>query len=485
MGYTQSMNSWLDNPQLMMGIVMIVMMLCVLVLVLVWRLPKRIKSTLESLSAAHARQNSETLNALADRLLRNQSTLNENLRSFLSNELNQLRSSSGSFQVRLIEEQSIGKEKTLATISEMRNDVQAKLDLIRSEVIARILEKLSEQSRAEREIIQSTLKAASVQLQESMEQLGKVTDNRLEQISGKVNERLEEGFKKTNETFVSVMERLATIDEAQKKLDGLTTNVIGLQELLGDKRSRGAFGEVQLENLVRNMLAPSAYDFQYTYSNGNRVDCVLRLPAPTGNVSVDSKFPLENYHRMFGKDVASVDRAIAQKAFRIDIKKHVDAISDKYIIDGETSDGAVMFIPAEAVFAEIHAYHNEVVEYAMRKKVWIVSPTTLMAVLNTARAVMKDIATREQIHIIKEELSRLSHDFNRFDDRMRKLADHIRLAHKDVEDVRISSDKITKRFNRIEKVDLTNTPAQDDVNKPRASIDPTVLLKVAAVDEEN
>ena len=485
MGYTDSMNSWFDSPQVMMGFMMLVMLLCVLVLVLVLRLPKKIKNTLENLSLAHSRENSETLNALADRLLRNQSTLNENLRSFLSNELNQLRSGAGSFQVRLIEEQAIGKEKTLATISEMRNDVQAKLDLIRSEVIARVLEKLSEQSRAEREIIQSTLKAASTQLQESMEQLGKVTDNRLEQISGKVNERLEEGFKKTNETFVSVMERLATIDEAQKKIDGLTTNVIGLQELLGDKRSRGAFGEVQLENLVRNMLAPSSYDFQFTYSNGNRVDCVLRLPDPTGNVSVDSKFPLENYHRMFGQDISQTDRGLAQKAFRVDIKKHVDAISDKYIIDGETSDGAVMFIPAEAVFAEIHAYHNEVVEYAMQKKVWIVSPTTLMAVLNTARAVMKDIATREQIHIIKEELRRLSHDFNRFDDRMRKLADHIRLAHKDVEEVRVSSDKITKRFNRIEKVELTNAPTKDAGSAPGPSVDPAVLPGVTHVDRNN
>jgi DNA recombination protein RmuC len=178
---------------------------------------------------------------------------------------------------------------------------------------------------------------------------------------------------------------------------------------------------------------------------------------------------------MFSKDNAEGDKALAQRAFRVDIKKHVDAISDKYIIDGETSDGAVMFIPAEAVFAEIHAYHNEVVEYAMQKKVWIVSPTTLMAVLNTARAVMKDIATREQIHIIKEELRRLSLDFNRFDDRMRKLADHIRLAHKDVEEVRVSSDKITKRFNRIEKVELSNAPVSSE-DQELADPIPTMVL---------
>jgi len=288
-----------------------------------------------------------------------------------------------------------------------------------------------------------------------MELLSKTTDTRLEQISGRVSERLEEGFKKTNETFVSVMERLATIDEAQKKIDGLTTNVVSLQELLGDKRARGAFGEVQLENLVRNILPEIAYEFQYTFkANGARADCVLKLPEPTGMVAVDSKFPMENYHRMFESGVSEADRAVAQRQFRADLKKHVEDIAGKYIIPGETSDGAVMFVPAEAVFAEIHAYHPEVVDFAMQRRVWIVSPTTLMAVLNTARAVMKDVATREQVHIIKDELSKLGKDFARFDQRMKKLADHIRMAHQDAEDVRVSSDKITRRFNQIERVEL-------------------------------
>ncbi len=455
------MLEWLSDPVYSGVLALVSFFISVALVIVLWRLPKRIRSSLESTSLSQARESSEALNSLADRLLRNQSTLNENLRSFLSNELTQLRSSSGEFQLRLIEEQSGAKEKTLSSIAEMKNDVQAKLDLIRSDVIAKILEKMSEQSRAEREAVQNTLRLASEQIKSSMEQLGQVTDKRLEQISGKVNERLEEGFKKTNETFVNVMERLATIDEAQKKIDGLTSNVIGLQELLGDKRSRGAFGEVQLENLVKNMLPPTAYSFQHTFSNGSRVDCILRLPEPTGNVSVDSKFPLENYHRMFESTASEADKLQAQRSFRSDIKKHIDAIASKYIIDGETSDGAVMFVPAEAVFAEIHAYHSEVVDYAMQNKVWVVSPTTLMAVLNTARAVMKDIATREQIHIIKEELRRLSQDFTRFDDRMRKLADHIRLAHKDVEEVRISSDKITKRFHSIERVEIDEEPSSD------------------------
>ena len=306
--------------------------------------------------------------------------------------------------------------------------------------------------------------AMLAKLSETTQVLTAKVDERLDQISGKVNERLDEGFKKTNETFTNVMSRLAVIDEAQKKIDSLAVNVVSLQELLdGDKRSRGAFGEVQLEALVRNMLPPDAYEFQFTLSNKARADCVLRLPAPTGMVAVDSKFPLSNYRIMLDADLSELERAQAQKQFRLDIRKHVDDICSKYIIPGETSEGAVMFIPAEAVFAEIHAYHSEVVDYAMSKRVWIVSPTTLMAVLNTARAVLKDVETRKQIHVIKDALAKLSKDFNLFDDRMKKLADHIRLAGKDVEEIHVSSRKITQRFEQIESVQLEEKHAADKV----------------------
>lgn len=291
-------------------------------------------------------------------------------------------------------------------------------------------------------------------LTELREAIAGKLDARLDQISNRVSERLDEGFKKTNETFVSVMQRLAVIDEAQKKIETLTGSVVSLQELLGDKKTRGAFGEVQLEALVRNVLPPNAFELQYTLSNGTRVDCALRLPEPTGLVCVDSKFPLENYNRMFDRQASDSDRALAQKQFRADIRKHVDDIAKKYIIANETSDGAVMFVPAEAVFAEIHAYHAEVVDYAQVRRVWIVSPTTLMAVLNTARAVLKDVETRKQIHVIKDALGRLGADFRRFDERMKKLADHIRQAHQDAEDVQTSSRKISQQFQKIESADL-------------------------------
>jgi len=318
----------------------------------------------------------------------------------------------------------------------------------------RLNSRLSEELNLTRETLHRLQLSLGASLGDTTDKLNARIDQRLEQIAGKVNERLEEGFKKTNETFVSVMQRLATIDEAQKKIETLTGSVVSLQELLGDKRSRGAFGEVQLEALVRNVLPTQAFEMQYTLSNGTRVDCVLKLPAPTGLVCVDSKFPLENYKLMLDPKANEADRAIAQKAFRSDVRKHVDAIASKYIVDNETSDGAVMFVPAEAVFAEIHAYHSEVVDYAIGKRVWIVSPTTLMAVLNTARAVLKDVETRKQIHVIKEALARLAVEFGRFDDRLRKLADHIRQAHEDAERIQITGGKITQQFQRIESAEL-------------------------------
>jgi DNA recombination protein RmuC len=335
--------------------------------------------------------------------------------------------------------------------------LQAKQDALRNEILTQTMAKLAEQGRADQELIQNSFRNATQHLSGSVEALAKSVDGRLEQISGKVSERLDEGFKKTNETFVNVMARLATIDEAQKKIDGLTTNMVSLQELLGDKRSRGAFGEVQLEGLVRNIMPPQAYDMQYTLPNGTRADCVLKLPEPTGMVAVDSKFPLENYHLMFSA-ASPAERTIAERQFKVNIKKHVDDIAGKYIIPDVTSDGAVMFIPAEAVFAEIHAHHPEIVDYAMQKRVWIVSPTTLMAVLNTARAVLKDVETRKQVHIIKDELGKLGKEFGRFDERMKKLADHIRQAHEDAQDVQTTSQKISKRFISIERVDLDHLP---------------------------
>ena len=372
------------------------------------------------------------LNKLGDRLNAASNESGERLRAAVALELAQTREAMQALQL-----------AQTASLAQTRETVLEKLHIT-----------LAEQGKAEQELIQATMRNATLQLTATIEGLSKVVDTRLEEISGKVSERLDEGFKKTNDTFVRVMERLATIDKAQEKIDGLTSNVVSLQALLGDKRSRGAFGEVQLEALVRNVMPNDAYAMQYALPNGTRVDCALFLPEPTGMVAVDSKFPLENYHRMYEIGINEADKLSAQRQFKADIKKHVDDIASKYIIADVTSDGAVMFIPAEAVFAEIHAYHPDLVDYAMAKRVWVVSPTTLMAVLNTARAVLKDVETRKQVHIIKDELDKLGKEFGRFDTRMKKLADHIRQAHEDAQDVQTTSQKISRRFSQIERVEL-------------------------------
>lgn len=329
---------------------------------------------------------------------------------------------------------------------------------LRSELNEQLMAQLVQHARADREALQQGLRSASEQLMQGTEALSRTINERLEAITGHVNHRLDEGFRKTNETFASVMARLATIDEAQKKIDGLTTNVVNLQALLGDKRARGAFGEVQLEALVCNVLPPDAFAFQHTLSNGTRADCVLMLPEPTGSIAVDAKFPLENYHRMHDDSLSDGDRRAARSLFRADVRRHVDAIASKYILPGQTSDGAMMFVPAEAVFAEIHAYHADVVAHAMARRVWIVSPTTLMAVLNTARAVIKDVETRKQVHVIQAALTRLAADFRRFDERMQALSRHIGQAARDVEEVHVSSRKISAHFQQIESAQFDDMP---------------------------
>ncbi|MFD0912997.1 DNA recombination protein RmuC [Methylophilus luteus] len=426
------------------------LLLALIIGILVWQSRKQQQATQEALALLLSQQLEEkhrlmmselhqSLNLLADRLQNQNADQQDRLRTQLSQELNATRDSMQALRVTM-QELQVAQRDHLSQSSEQLSQS--------------LRNGLSEQGMAQQNLLNTALQTTTHSLMQGIEALTKVVDTRLEEMSGKVSERLEEGFKKTNETFANVMARLATIDEAQKKIDGLSVNMVSLQELLGDKRSRGAFGEVQLEGLVRNVLPSNSFAMQHTFSNGARADCALFLPDPTGTVAVDSKFPLENYHRMYDSSLGEVLQAQSGKQFKADIRKHIDDISNKYIIANETSDGAVMFIPAEAVFAEIHAYHSEVVDYAMQKRVWLVSPTTLMAVLNTARAVLKDVEMRKQVHIIKDELGKLSKDFNRFDTRMKKLADNIRQAHENAQDVHISSQKITRRFAQIEKVEL-------------------------------
>jgi DNA recombination protein RmuC len=305
----------------------------------------------------------------------------------------------------------------------------------------------------------------------SNNELHETLQKRLGEISGQVEQRLNKGFEKTTETFTDVVKRLALIDEAQKRITELSSSVVSLQEVLTDKRSRGAFGEVQMSGLIGNVMPEGSYAMQYSLSNGTRVDCMMFLPDPTGHIAIDSKFPLDSYQKMMDDEASSVDRVNAEKQFRLDIKKHIKDISSKYIIENETADGAIMFIPAEAVFAEIHAHQPQLVDEAQRARVWMVSPTTLMAVLTTARAVLKDSATRKQVHVIQEHLVSLAKDFDRFRVRMNNLSKHIQQANNDVKDVHISATKISSRFEKIERVELKDEDIELLESDPELSAD--------------
>ena len=304
--------------------------------------------------------------------------------------------------------------------------------------------------------VSETIKLQSEQLNGSFTKLTQEVQQRLKEISGEVDKQLTKGFERTTQTFTDVVKRLTIIDEAQKKISELSQNVVSLKDILADKKSRGAFGVVQLASLIRNMIPESHFSLQHTLSNGKRPDCFLFLPEPTGNIAIDAKFPLETFHKLNDSNISGHERIQLEQQFRIDIKHHIKAIAEKYIIANETADGAIMFIPAESLFAEIHGNYPDLVDFAYQSRVWIVSPTTLMAVLTTARAVLKDEATRRQVHIIQEHLVALSKDFDRFRKRMDNLSKHIHQAHEDVELVHKTSEKISTRFTKIERVELSD-----------------------------
>jgi len=350
--------------------------------------------------------------------------------------------------------------KLLRELSSQKEQLNQTLNQNQNQSLEQLIQHLNKTTQAGREELSKSLLQSGEQMAKRIDMLTNATDKRLQEISGQVEKRLSEGFEKTTKTFSDILQRLALIDDAQKKITELSTNVVSLQEVLNDKRSRGAFGEVQLNGLIRNVLPEQSFKLQHTLSNGKIADCVLFLPKPTGNVVVDAKFPLENYRKMMDFELDESSRIAAQRQFKTDIKKHINDINVKYLIDNETADGAIMFIPAEAIFAEIHGHQSDLVDYANKKRVWLASPTTLMAILTTARSVLKDEATRKQVHIIQAHLSNLAQDFNRFKGRFANLAKHIDQAAVDVKQIHTSADKIANRFEKIEQVELHENEQQ-------------------------
>jgi len=282
--------------------------------------------------------------------------------------------------------------------------------------------------------------------------LAKAIEERFDVVTERMGKSLEKSATDTAKTMGELHTRLSIIDEAQKHITELSGQVVGLQDILANKQARGAFGEVQLNALVQNALPPSAYSFQATLSNGKRADCLIRLPNPPGSIVVDAKFPLESYQEL--RNVDDAGRKQAERRFADDILKHVNAIAERYILAGETAESALMFLPSEAVYAELHANFPGVVEKSYAARVWIVSPTTLMATLNTVRAVLKDARMREQAHVIQAEVKKLLEDVGRLDDRVGKLSRHFGQAEQDLRDIGISSGKIQRRAERIEELEL-------------------------------
>jgi DNA recombination protein RmuC len=282
-------------------------------------------------------------------------------------------------------------------------------------------------------------------------------EDRMEKINEKVEKNLDKGIEKGQETFSNVLERLSKIDEAQKKIEGLSQEVGSLQDILTDKKTRGIFGEVQLNHILSSVFGEQntqVFETQKTLSNGKIVDAFLHLPEPLGDICVDSKFPLENFKKMNQKEISSQERKEYEKEFIKNVKKHINDIAEKYIITGETSDQAILFLPAEAIFAEIHAYQPEIINYAHKNRIWITSPTTFLATLTTIQSIMINIERGKYMNIMHDEINRLGDEFDRYQTRWTELSRHMGTIHKDVEKVHITSDKISKSFERIRNVDF-------------------------------
>ena len=323
----------------------------------------------------------------------------------------------------------------------------------------------SEQLKASQAELAGRLAQLSEDSRKSQAELTKALSDRMDAMTHRMGDNLKNSAESAAKSFGEIKTRLKVIDEAQDNIKKLGGDIVGLQDILSNKQERGYFGETQMEDLVRNTLPPNAYEFQATLSNGKRPDCLIKLPEPHLDIVLDCKFPLEGYKAFISAE--DNERATYRKSFAVDVLKHVQAIAEKYIIPGETSDQAMMFLPSEAVYAELHANFPDIIEKSHKSRVWIVSPTTLMATLHTARAVLKDAAMQEQAGLIQAEVGKMLEDVLRLDDRVGKLAIHFEQAEKDIKLIQTSTGKVTKRATAITEVEMEASPAK--IAGPEAS----------------
>ena len=300
--------------------------------------------------------------------------------------------------------------------------------------------------------------------------------SRMEQtLSGfrqQLGQSLQQQTQSAHDNLTKLSERLAVIDRANNQISELTGQVTQLHNILANKTERGAFGEVQLENLIKTVLPPNAYAFQVTLPNQKRADCVLKLPNPPGDIVIDSKCPLEAWHSLQNAEIKAEQQA-ARKQLAIAVRGHVKDIQDKYIIAGTTAESACLFLPSEAVYAELHANMPDVIEASYKARVWIVSPTTMMATLNTVRAVLRDARLREQTAIIQAEMLKLLEDVSRLDTRVDNLNRHFSQVQKDISEIQTSTTRITKRSHKITELDVSE---ERDISVIETELKPTTTL---------
>ena len=278
-------------------------------------------------------------------------------------------------------------------------------------------------------------------------------EERLAKVQLQMNENLSHSSRRTAQSLGDLQQRLSTIDKAQEKITKLSGDVLSLQDILSNKQTRGAFGEIQLTDIVSKALPSDGFELQATLSTGKRADCLIKLPNPPGPIVIDSKFPLEAYEALRNAS-SETETSSAVRLFRTSVRKHIKDISEKYIVEGETADGAILFLPSEAVYAELHANFSDLVREGFSARVWIVSPTTCMATLNTMRAILKDARMREQAGAIRNELTLLYQDVDRLGLRVESLDRHFNQAAKDISDIKISADKAGRRAKRLDNFDF-------------------------------